>query len=86
MIILLIVKGIKLVTGFCISVGVGTLVREGIKKITPEKIGACKKACIFISGAVISSLLYEKIGDYACDKIDHTAEEVAKEILRIKKV
>ncbi len=83
---MLIVKGIKLVTGFCISVGVGTLVREGIKTITPSKIGACKKACVLVSGIVVSSLLGEKISDYACNKIDHTAEEIAIEILKVKKV
>jgi len=77
MIIMAVVKGIKLVIGFFVAMGVSTIVREGIKSVTPAKVGIFKKIGILISGAVISSLLIDKTNDYANNKIDLTAKEIA---------
>lgn len=73
-----VLKTIKQVAVIVVTAGVGAIVGNAVKHVTPGDTGFVKKTCIGAGSLVLAGMLSDKAGDYAEQKIDETVEEAKK--------
>lgn len=73
-------KTLKQVMVVIVTAGIGAIVGNAVKHVTPSDTGFIKKTCIGAGSLVLAGMLSDKAGDYTEQKIDETVEEV-KEML-----
>lgn len=71
-----VLKTLKQVAVIVVTAGVGAIVGNAVKHVTPSDTGFVKKTCIGAGSLVLAGMLSDKAGDYTKTKIDETVEEV----------
>ncbi|MCX7817549.1 MAG: hypothetical protein N2317_08610 [Syntrophales bacterium] len=67
---------LKKAAGIVVSVGVGAIVGNAITSTTPDTAGTIKKVCIGIGAFVLSSMITDKVSEYAENKIDEAVAQI----------
>lgn len=74
------IKTVKQVLSAATAVGVGTVVGNVVRHVTPVDIGLLKKVCVLVGSAVIGFMAEDKTTAYVDEKIDEVVEMVEKKI------
>lgn len=77
---------IKIISGLIVSVGVGTIVSNAVKSITPTSTSTIKNIVVGIGGLVLSSMLAVKAVEYTEMKIDDGVDVVRRLATELKEI
>lgn len=71
-----VLKTLKQVAVIVVTAGVGAIVGNAVKHVTPVDTGFVKKTCIGAGSLVLAGMLSDKASDYTETMIDETVEDV----------